>query len=37
MSIQDVADRTGFSSARYFSTAFKQNYGMTPTEYRREN
>ncbi len=37
MSIQDVADRTGFSSARYFSTAFKQNYGMTPTEYRRKN
>ena len=37
MSIQDVADRTGFSSARYFSTAFKQNYGMTPTEYRRQN
>lgn len=37
MSIQDVADRTGFSSARYFSTVFKQNYGMTPTEYRRNN
>ena len=37
MSIQDVADRAGFSSARYFSTAFKQSYGMTPTEYRRNN
>ena len=37
MTIQEVADRTGFSSARYFSTAFKQNYGMTPTEYRRNN
>lgn len=37
MSIQDVADHTGFSSARYFSTAFKQSYGMTPTEYRRQN
>lgn len=37
MSIQDVADRTGFSSSRYFSTAFKQSYGMTPTEYRRNN
>lgn len=37
MSIQEVADRAGFSSARYFSTAFKQSYGMTPTEYRRKN
>ena len=37
MSIQDVADRAGFSSARYFSTAFKQSYGVTPTEYRRNN
>ena len=35
--IQEVADRAGFSSARYFSTAFKQSYGMTPTEYRRNN
>lgn len=37
MTIQEVADRTGFSSSRYFSTAFKQSYGMTPTEYRRNN
>ena len=37
MSIQEVADRVGFSSARYFSTAFKQSYGVTPTEYRRNN
>lgn len=34
-SIQDVADRTGFSSSRYFSTVFKQTYGITPTEYRK--
>ena len=37
MSIQEVAYRVGFSSARYFSTAFKQSYGVTPTEYRRNN
>lgn len=37
ISIQEVADRVGFSSARYFSTAFKQSYGVTPTEYRRNN
>lgn len=35
ISIQEIADRTGFSSARYFSTAFKQVYGVTPTEYRK--
>ncbi|WP_455584725.1 hybrid sensor histidine kinase/response regulator transcription factor [Bacteroides sp.] len=30
----EIAERTGFSSSRYFSTAFKQYTGETPTQYR---
>lgn len=37
MSIQEIADRTGFSSARYFSTAFRQSQGVSPTEYRKKS
>ncbi len=32
--IQDVAQSTGYSSQRYFSSVFKKHYGCTPTEYR---
>lgn len=34
LSMSDVAERCGYSSARYFSTAFKDATGMTPSEYR---
>ena len=34
LSITEVAEQTGFSSARYFSTAFKQYMGVTPTQYK---
>lgn len=32
-SINEVAALTGFTNVAYFSTAFKELYGMTPTAY----
>lgn len=37
LSITEVAEQTGFSSARYFSTAFKQYMGVTPTQYKAKS
>ena len=34
LTFAEIADRTGFSTARYFSTVFKQYTGETPTRYR---
>lgn len=34
LSIHDVAVRTGFSSTKYFSSAFKEKYGVLPAKYR---
>ena len=34
MSFAEIADLTGFSTARYFSTTFKQYTGYTPTDYK---
>ncbi len=36
MSVADIASRTGFSSAKYFSRIFKDTYGMLPKDYRRD-
>lgn len=33
--VSDVADMTGFASPSYFSKRFKEQYSITPTEYRR--
>lgn len=33
-SITEIAEQTGFSSSRYFSTAFKQYMGVTPSQYK---
>lgn len=33
-SFSDIALKTGFSTSRYFSTAFKQYTGETPTQYK---
>ena len=30
-------DETGFANSRYFSTSFKQNTGMSPSQYRKEH
>ena len=37
LSIAEVADRTGFSSPRYFSRCFKEVYGISPLFYRTGN
>ena len=36
-SIADIAARSGFSTPSYFSTAFKDYFGMTPSEYISKN
>ena len=36
LSINEIADQTGFSTARYFSTVFKQYMGCSPTQYKEE-
>lgn len=34
--IAEIADFAGFSNIFYFNKIFKQNFGMTPTEYRKK-
>ena len=34
--ISEIAYRTGYTSARYFSKSFKEKYGLIPSEYRKE-
>jgi AraC-like DNA-binding protein len=34
MSIAEIADKVGFSSAAYFSTVFKSKFIVTPSEFR---
>ena len=34
LDVSQVAQASGFSSHRYFSTCFKQRFGLSPTEYR---
>ncbi len=34
LSINEIADQTGFSTSRYFSTVFKQYTGYSPTQYK---
>lgn len=36
LSMTEIAERTGFSSSRYFSTMFKKYMGVTPTQYKNE-
>jgi AraC-like DNA-binding protein len=35
MPIRDVAQRTGFEDLAYFSLIFKQQFDMTPSQYRK--
>lgn len=37
LSITDIADRTGFATAVYFSRCFKKQYGVPPQKYREDN
>ena len=36
LSFTEISERVGYSTASYFSSAFKQYTGMTPTQYRRD-
>ena len=36
MSIVSIASKCGFSSKTYFSTCFRQHYGMSPSVFRAE-
>ena len=35
LTIAEISDATGFASASYFSTAFKNYAGMTPSQYKQ--
>jgi LacI family transcriptional regulator len=37
LSIEDIAERTGFAYPEYMSSTFKQRTGWTPARYRREH
>ena len=34
LDVSQVAQASGFSSHRYFSTCFKQRFGLSPSDYR---
>ena len=34
--IAEISDMTGFASQSYFSTAFKNYSGMTPSQYKQD-
>lgn len=36
MSMGDIAAKTGFSTTKYFTSSFKEHFGMTPAEYREQ-
>jgi AraC-like DNA-binding protein len=36
LSIEKISDMLGFSSASYFSTMFKQKYGCSPKQYKKQ-
>lgn len=35
-SISEISDRVGFNSIKYFNKYFKEEFGLTPTQYRAE-
>lgn len=37
LSIAEISDKTGFASQSYFSTAFKNSTGLTPSQYKQQN
>ena len=36
LTLNEVADQSGFSSSSFFGRNFKQRYGLTPSEFRRQ-
>lgn len=37
LSVKQVADASGFNSAAYFSNAFKENFGISPEQFRKNH
>lgn len=37
LSVKQVADKSGFNSAAYFSNAFKDTFGVSPEQFRKNN
>lgn len=37
LTLSDIAAKTGFATTKYFSAAFKDAFGMTPNEYRKQS
>lgn len=37
LTIAEISDKTGFASQSYFSTAFKNSTGLTPSQYKQQN
>lgn len=35
--VSEIADRVGFNTIKYFNKYFKEEFGMTPTQYRSKN
>ena len=35
--IEEIAEKVGFTTSRYFSTTFKQYTGETPTQYKEKH
>ena len=33
--LSEIAEKTGFENGYYFSTAFKKEVGLSPSEYRK--
>ena len=36
MTVQDISEQVGFNSACNFTTAFRERYGMTPSQFRQK-
>jgi transcriptional regulator GlxA family with amidase domain len=36
LSMDEIAERCGYSSANYFSLIFKKNVGLSPLNYRKK-
>lgn len=37
MNISEIADRVGFGNIKYFNKHFKDEFGMTPTQFKKES
>ena len=37
MNISEIADHVGFGNIKYFNKHFKDEFGMTPTQFKKES